>query len=235
MQSVSIIIPCFNEEEGLKILLPRIPNFIHELVLIDNGSRDASARIGRQYNAKVIVEHTKGYGNAILRGLDNATGQIIVILDGDGSYRLQNLQKLCAYMEEENIDFVNGCRFPLSNSDAMPMLNNFANYFISWLGRFLFNVRIFDLQSGMMIFKRDILKEIKVGNGQMGFSQELKIKAWMYNKLRCCESHIEYYPRAGKSKFRKFHDSINNLCDLLSLWVQLRKTTADNLRRTQKH
>jgi glycosyltransferase involved in cell wall biosynthesis len=233
MQSVSIIIPCLNEEVGLRILLPTIPDFIQEIVLVDNGSHDTSARIAQQYKAKIISEPTKGYGNAILRGIENSVGKIIVIIDGDGSYRLQNLRELCTYMEEKNIDFVSGCRFPLSNSCAMTPLNILANYFISWLGRILFHFQILDLQSGMMIFKRDILNKIKVGNAQMGFSQELKIKAWIHNEIKCCELRIDYHPRAGKVKFRKLRDGMSNLYSLFALWVQVRRSEGDNLFRMQ--
>lgn len=223
MKSVSVIIPCLNEEEGLEILFPTIPDFVHEVILVDNGSSDRTASIAKQYNARVIAEPEKGYGRAILRGLQNATGTIIVIVDGDSSYRLEKLEELCLYMEQENIDFLSGCRFPLHKQGIMPLLNFFANYVISLLGRLLFRIRLFDLQSGMMIFKRDILKKIKVEHGQMGFSQELKIKAWIHSEINCSEFHIDYYPRRGKIKFRKLHDALNNLLSFFYLWLRVCK------------
>ena len=120
-------------------------------------------------------------------------------------------------------DFVSGCRFPLVNSKAMLFLNKLSNYFISWLIRFIFKVKVIDSQSGMMVFRKDILKKIKVQNKGMGLSQEFKIKAWLNPNIKCSELHISYYPRLGRVKFNKIRDGIKNLYDVLILWQKLEK------------
>jgi dolichol-phosphate hexosyltransferase len=125
-------------------------------------------------------------------------------------------------MQKSGCDFVNGCRYPLVDKNAQPTINKISNYFISWLIRFLFGIRLKDSQSGMMAFKKDILNAIKINNTKMGFSQEIKIKAFSAPAIRCGEIHITYLPRIGKPKFRK-SDGINNLLSVLSLRIKLTK------------
>jgi len=217
---VSILLPCYNEEAGLKNTLGSVPPFVDEVIVIDNGSSDNTAQIARSYNARVLVENQKGYGRALLEGLKHATGQLIVIMDADDSYPVSTLEQICVYMGKDKLDFVSGCRFPLTNSKAMPFINIIGNYFISCLIRSLFKIKLRDSQSGMMVLKKNIFSRIEVSNCGMGFSQEIKIKAWSDPGINCGECHIPYFPRVGKVKFNKIKDGTNNLCGVLALWVK---------------
>lgn len=219
---ISVLIPCYNEEAGLMHVLGMMPDFVDEVVVIDNGSNDNSLQVARSYNVKSFVEKKRGYGSALLKGLQHVTGQIIAIIDGDGSYPVIMLEPLCYYMDRGNLDFVSGCRFPLSDRGAMPLINRVCNSVISILVRNLFAIAIVDSQSGMMVFKRDVLDKIEINNCGMGLSQEIKIKCWLNQSLKCGEYHISYFPRIGKVKFKKMRDGVKNLCDLLILWIKIR-------------
>lgn len=219
----SIIIPCYNEEKGLRAILRSIPSIIDEVIVVDNGSKDNTIQLAKSYKAKVVIENVRGYGRALQSGLSQiGNSDIIGIIDGDGSYHIECFLKMYKYMEDSNFDFVSGCRLPLTNLKAMPFINILSNYFISWLTRFLFKINIIDSQSGMMIFKKDILKRIKIYNTGMGFSQEIKVKSWLNRQIKCSEFKINYYPRIGKAKFNKLKDSINNLYDILILWIRIK-------------
>ena len=215
-KTISLVIPCYNEEKGVEAVLTKIPQFIDEAIVVDNNSTDRTATVARKYGANVIHEKHMGYGRAYLAGFSKAKGDIIATVDGDNSYPLDELKKLLLCMEKERCDFVNGCRFPLIHRDAQPIVNKIANYFISWLIRILFKVNITDTQSGMMVFRRDILGKIKTKNTGMGFSYELKIKAFLSAGVKYGETHISYLPRIGKTKFRKI-DSLKNFFFLFSL------------------
>src|SRR5438477_5916287 len=81
-QKITVIIPCLNEEQGIEQILRRMPEFVDETIVVDNGSTDRTADIARSLGAQVIREEVRGYGRSYRRGFANATGDIIVTLDG---------------------------------------------------------------------------------------------------------------------------------------------------------
>jgi hypothetical protein len=219
---ISLVIPCYNEEAGVALILQHKPDFIDEIIIVDNNSQDGTAAIAKKYGATVIHEIKQGYGWAYQAGLPQATGDIIVIMDGDDSYPVSEIEKLLSTMEEGGFDFVSGCRYPLVNKKSQCRLKRMANGFSSWLIRKLFGIKLTDSQSGMMAFKKDVLDKIKLCDGGMGFSQEIKIKSFLNQRIRCAEAHIPYAPRVGKVKFRTVRDSLKILGLIFRLWRQMR-------------
>ena len=220
-KTISVVIPCYNEEQGLDRMLLQKPSFIDEVVVVDNNSNDNTADVARKHSATIIYERRRGYGWACLAGLSKANGDIIVILDGDDSYPITGIDKLLLYMENAGCDFVTGNRYPLVDKEAQPLINQFANQFMSLLAKVLFKINLKDSQSGMIVLKRGLLDKIKIYNTGMGFSQEIKIKAFIRPDICCGEVHIHYGARTGKEKFRKIEDSTKNICSLLCLWKEL--------------
>ena len=100
MKSLSIIIPCLNEQDSIPFCLKKIKQVLEkekiektEVIVVDNGSTDKTAEIAKKNGAKVISEKRKGYGNAVKAGMKNATSEFIVVADGDDSYDFNELGK----------------------------------------------------------------------------------------------------------------------------------------------
>lgn len=223
-KKVSAVIPCFNEAQALPIVLGGMPEYITEVIVVDNCSTDNSAEIAARFPVKIITQDIRGYGAALSKGIQYATRDTIILLDADATYPMQNLKEAIAFMENNHLDFVSGCRFPAAYTNkTMPFINKLANRFISWLISVLFKLQIKDSQSGLMLFKRHILDKIKIENKGMGFSQEIKIKAWRLSRARCAEVGILYNSRIGRSKFRKIPDSLKNFFALLNLYIKIKK------------
>jgi glycosyltransferase involved in cell wall biosynthesis len=216
-KKISLVMPCHNEERGLKEIFAKIPKCIDEVIIVDNNSSDDTAAIAKRHNAKVFFLEKLGYGLAYQAGLSEVTGDLIVMMDADNTYPTSEIKNFITAIIEKNYDFLTGCRFPLRNKNAMPRYKQISNYFISWMIRKYFKIDLVDSQSGMFVFKKELLPEIMSVNPGMGFSQEIKIKAWLNPSIRCKELHISYQKRVGKVKFQAIKEGLKNLYDVLLL------------------
>lgn len=102
-KKISLVIPCYNEEEGIKKMLAGIPFFVDEVIIVDNGSIDNTAVVAKEHRAMVIYEKNRGYGYACQTGLAKSTGDIVVLLDGDNSYPLSEVESLLLYLERKKL------------------------------------------------------------------------------------------------------------------------------------
>jgi dolichol-phosphate hexosyltransferase len=219
---VSIIIPCYNEEKTIEKVIKKLPEKVFEIIVVDNNSTDKTAEIAKKLGAKVVKEKRQGYGYALRRGFKEAQGDIIVTLDGDGQYPGEKINELVNYFTENNLDFLTCARFPLQNPSSMSFIRKLGNYFFNLATFVLFGIKTKDSQSGMMIFKKEILKKINLESGDMPLSEELKIKT-ILSGFKYDEINIPYYPREGKSKLFPFKHGLINLSFLLYLWLQNEK------------
>jgi len=214
--TIGLIIPCYNEEEGLPIVLKNVPSIIDKIYIVDNQSNDSTAQIALSFGAIVLREEKKGYGFAYKKGFQNIETDLIVTMDGDGTYPTEEILDLIATLINENLDFISACRFPLQNPENMDIVSKIGNYILTFTTQILFGYGIKDSQSGMWVFKRAILSQIRLESNGMAFSEEIKIEI-LKRKLRFKEVHIPYYQRYGKKKIKKFQDGIKNLLYLFYL------------------
>src|SRR3974377_1731412 len=130
-QKITVVIPCLNEEQGIEQVLRRMPAFVDQVIVVDNGSTDGTSEIARSLGAEVIREDVRGYGRSYKRGFRDATGDIIVTLDGDHSYPPDAISYLLeAFLHLEG-DFLNASRFPVRAPKAMSFNNHFRNLMLS--------------------------------------------------------------------------------------------------------
>lgn len=197
-------------------VLDKVPELVDEIVIVDNNSTDLTANIGEQYGAKVFREAQQGYGYAYFKGLEEATGDIFITMDGDGTYPPEEIPRLLEILHQDQLDFISACRFPLTTRSNMDPVSRFGNWVLTLVTRILFGLGLKDSQSGMWVFRSDVLKRIQLKNKGMGFSEEIKIEA-VRRGLAFREVHIPYHLRYGKKKIKKFRDGILNLWFLVQL------------------
>ena len=210
-QKVTIVIPCLNEEEGIRQILSRIPHFVDEVIVVDNDSTDGTAQIAHQLGARVIQEKVRGYGRAYKTGLLHAQGDIIVTLDGDHSYPVDAVSYLLEALFSSRVGFVSASRFPIQNPEAMSWINFVGNRLLSLSMSLLYLRWIRDSQSGMWIFYREALKKMDLKSDGMAFSEEIKIEALRHPQIGFREIPINFSNRTGEEKLQPFKDGWNNL------------------------
>jgi glycosyltransferase involved in cell wall biosynthesis len=216
-KTVSVVIPCFNEEEGIAMVIDALPPSIDEVVVVDNNSTDRTSEVAKGRGAKVVFEERKGYGAAYKAGLPAVTGEITVTMDGDGTYPMEQIEACIDYLLDNNLDFVSASRFPLKNPSAMNFSNKVGNNLLTIASLLLFMKGIKDSQSGMWIYKSSVYPMLKTKSDGMPFSEEIKIAAIRNPGVRFDECHIDYHPRIGEVKLDKWRDGIRNLLYLIKL------------------
>jgi glycosyltransferase involved in cell wall biosynthesis len=213
---ITVVIPCFNEEQGLKRVLTNMPKFVDEVIVVDNNSTDQTAKVARKMGAIVIAELDRGYGRAYKKGFAHATGDIIITLDGDHSYPIDALSYLLDVFLRSRVGFLSASRFPLFRNDSMSTQHQIGNFVLSVLMSLLFLQRVRDSQSGMWVFRRHALKVMKLRSDGMPFSEEIKIEAIRNSSVGFREIGVNYSSRIGETKLQPWRDGLRNLAFLFS-------------------
>src|SRR6202035_5647818 len=214
-QRITVITPCLNEEQGIEQVLRRMPDFVDQVIVVDNGSTDRTSDVARSFGAEVIREPVRGYGRSYKRGFASATGDLIVTLDGDHSYPPDAISYLIEAFLHLDVDFLNASRFPVRDRQAMSFKHKMGNLILSLAMSILYLRWMRDSQSGMWIFRRAILKDMKLESDGMAFSEEIKIEALKRNRHRFAELSIMYTSRLGEIKLNPWRDGFYNLWFLL--------------------
>ena len=155
---LSVVIPCLNESETLKICIEKAKKKISELgikgeiIISDNGSTDGSQKIAKELGAKVFDASIKGYGAAVNNGIKNSIGKYILIADGDDSYNFEDISIFYNKINE-GFDLVQGCRMPSGGGKikkgAMPISHRLiGNPMFSTLVKLFYNVKFNDVYCG---------------------------------------------------------------------------------------
>jgi dolichol-phosphate hexosyltransferase len=227
---ISVVIPCHNEEAGVRAVMTQMPALVDEVLVVDNASTDRTAEVARELGARVVHEARKGYGRAYKTGFAAARGDIIVTMDGDGTYPPDSIALLLYVLVEEKLDFITARRWYSRSGEAKSPIRLLGNAVLSGTMMALFFKFIIDSQSGMWVFRRDVLRRICPTSDGMALSEELKILAFTNRGLRCMEMPIYYGERIGKSKLNIWRDGFGNLFFLLRMRLSLRRRQRAALR-----
>lgn len=222
MRTVSIVIPAYNEEQNIAPTLAAIPvgqlrdaGYDVEVLVVDNASTDRTGEVARAHGARVLVQPVRGYGNAYKAGFANCTGDVIATGDADLTYPWHVVPDAIRRLAADEVDFITTDRLAALNPASMTRSHVFGNHMLSMVTRTLFAVPFRDSQSGMWIFRRQLLHTLRLRSGGMAFSQELKIEAHRRG-FRCLEMPIAYFPRGGVTKNRTIRDGVGNLSHLIA-------------------
>lgn len=201
---IKVIIPAYNEAESIGKVVKEIPKCVDEIIVVSNGSTDATEKNARSAGATVLKETRKGYGYACLKGMDHIRSQekkpgIVVFLDGDYSDFPQELVKIVRPIIEEEMDMVIGSRVKRWREEgSMTTPQIFGNWLATLLMKILFQARFSDLGPFRAI-KYQKLLDLEMQDKTYGWTIEMQLKA-LRKGFRYTEVPVHYRNRIGKSK-----------------------------------
>jgi len=210
---LSVIIPAQDEQQSIASTLDELKVVLddngqpYEIIVVDDGSVDNTAEIVRQEGNALLIQHpyNKGYGAALKTGISKALGEVILIIDADGTYQANDIPKLLEHME--GYDMVVGSRD--HKGVKIPLCRKPAKWFLTKLASYLSGIHIPDLNSGMRVFRKSVIERfLNILSSGFSFTTTSTL-AYLCNDLTIKYVHIDYRKREGKSKIKPLRDGFN--------------------------
>lgn len=207
MSMVSIVIPTLNEAGTIGYTIETIKREVkypHEIIVVDGNSTDETQEIVKKLNCcKLIIEPERGYGVALKTGIRHAKGDVIVIVDGDGTYELRDINILVDSLIKESAEICLGARMNGLHKKSMDITNYVGNRIITFAFNLLYRQKLADSQSGFRAIKRSALEKVKLSERDMAFATEMLVK-FAKRGFKIVEIPTTYRPRIyGKSKLKR--------------------------------
>ena len=217
---LSVIIPAYNEEDGIADILDRVLSIQPgleaagvagpEIIVVDDGSKDRTVDIVRQYATVRLIRHEKnrGYGGALKTGFANATGNLLSFLDADGTYPPEHFPELCRAVLN-GAELVIGSRMAGATSE-MPKTRRLGNIIFARLVSIIGNQHVTDSASGMRVFRREALERMYPLPDGLNFTPVMSTRA-IHEGIKMVEVPIPYSERLGRSKLSVVRDGVRFL------------------------
>lgn len=220
---LSIVMPCLNEAETIGACIEKAMRYLNqhhisgEVIVSDNGSTDGSIAIAERLGARVVHATEKGYGSALMYGIEAAFGKYVIMGDSDDSYDFSALNPFLIKLRE-GYDLVVGNRFKGGiGKGAMPFLHKYlGNPVLSFIGKLFFHSPVNDFHCGLRGFRQDIVSLLNLRTTGMEFASEMIVKASLF-KLRICEvpTTLSVAGRSRPPHLRTWQDGWRHLRFLL--------------------
>jgi len=191
-RTCTLILPCLDEAPALLTVIPQVPSGVRVLV-VDNGSTDATADIARSLGARVVVEPRRGYGAAVHAGVEAADTELVAVMDGDGSFRAHDLLPLIDDVAQGRATMAVGRRRPVRRG-IWPWHARLGNRLVIGILRSRSGFRLHDIAPAR-VCRRDDLLALGVEDRRFGYPLELMRRASSAG-WRIVEHDVPYHPRA---------------------------------------
>jgi glycosyltransferase involved in cell wall biosynthesis len=211
--TVSVVIPALNEAANLPFVLPRIPKAVHEVILVDGHSTDGTVEVARALwpEIRIVAQQGRGKGAALRSGFAAATGDVIVMLDADGSTDPGEIPSFVAALER-GADFAKGSRFLSGGGTVdMPLYRRLGNRGFVILVRVLFNGRFSDLCYGYNAFWARVLPFLDLNGDGFEIETMMNVRALRVGLKVVEVPSFEDRRRYGTSRLRTIPDGVRVL------------------------
>ncbi len=213
----SLVIPAYNEEKGLPLVIEEYRGVVDEIIVVDDGSTDGTLEAAQKYadNTIKIYSHeiNRGKVAALRTGVQHSTGDIIIFTDADYTYPARFVPELVGKISG-GADLVLGSRF--QDTKNIKRLNRIGNQIFSYLSSYISCIKVSDSQTGLRAFRREMFEKLDVNAKGLEFETKMTVRAAKLG-YRIAEVPIEYRERVGRSKLNPFKDGMKMFLALMSV------------------
>jgi glycosyltransferase involved in cell wall biosynthesis len=221
-QVVTVIIPCYNEGKSIKKVIRDFNKseltkeiFDFDILVVDNNSKDDTALMAQEAGARIIIETRQGKGFAMRSGFANIApnAKYVVMLDGDDTYRPEEVLRMLEPLHHKFCDAVVGSRLSGKiHGDGMTKLHLGGNWFFTFIVRNFYPANVTDVLSGYFAWKREVIDNLAPNLKSHGFAVEMEMITKMARLGYDIYSvPISYHHRAGESSLKPFGDGLKIL------------------------
>jgi len=210
LEMVSVVIPTLNEAGNIREALDTIDRelaFPKEIIVVDGNSTDGTLEIVKDSNCRLIIEPKRGYGIALRRGMQAAKGDVVIMVDGDGTYEFKHINRLLHRMMETDAELCMATRMYDPNK-AMGLFNFVGNKIITFCFNMLYKQNLSDTQSGFRAISHSAIEKVDFKETDMAFATEMLVR-FAKKGFKMVEMPSTYKIRKyGKTKLRPFSSGI---------------------------
>ena len=219
MENLTLIIPAKNEKESLPSVLNELKKFdLKILVVLEKSDKETIESI-KDYNCEILYQINKGYGDALIHGINNTKTKYFCIFNADGSFVAEELRGMNKLLESNIADFVFGSRYMKdASSDDDTLITYVGNKIFSFLGNVFFSLKISDILYTYVMGNTNLAKSLNLKEKKFSLCIELPIKAKRSGLKIISFACHERQRIAGKKKVNAFIDGFLILVSMIKLF-----------------
>ena len=219
MNNLTLIIPAKNEKDSLPKVLDELKNYSLKILIILEKEDEETIQSARNYNCEILYQNGKGYGDALIHGINSVKTELFCIFNADGSFNPNELPKMIEQMTFEKADFVFGTRYENDcGSDDDTIITLIGNFFFTKIGKLFFNLNITDILYTYILGKTSKIRDLNLSSKDFRFCIELPIKAKRKNYKLVNSKAYERSRIGGKKKVNIFKDGFLILIHMIKLF-----------------
>ena len=221
MKDLTLIIPTKEEVESLPVFIEEIKNLnCKKLIVLQEEDIETKNAISEFNNVKILVQKKNGYGNALIEGINNVDTKYCCIINADGSMDPKYLEQMLNECKDKDLVFGSRYQKPGGGSDDDDIVTLVGNYFFTFIGNLLYDLKISDILYTYILAKTSSLKNLYLKNGDFRICVELPIKAKFYKMEYICLPSHERERIGGKKKVNAIKDGLLILIEIVKYFFK---------------
>ena len=220
MDNLTLVIPAKNEKESLPKVLEELKSFNLKILIVLEREDEETIECAKKYNCKILYQSGKGYGDALIFGINSVETELFCIFNADGSFDPKELSKMNEQMNNTKADFIFGTRYEKNcGSDDDTIITLIGNFVFTKIGNLFFGLNITDILYTYVIGKTTRAKDLHLISKDFRICVELPIKA---KRMNCKLATSKAYERSrigGKKKVNAFKDGFMILMQMIKLFI----------------